>query len=261
MAADAPSLGAGEKSVLKRGLSILECFAESSSEQTISSLSSRTGLPPATVHRLIAVLVEWGGVERVGRGRYRLGVRLWRLGALVPEARNLRDIALPYMEDLYEATHGVVHLAVIDGADALYIEKISGRHTVQVTSSVGRRLPLYAAGPGKVLLAFGGPDLLKRVIGVGLKPLTDQTIVDEPRLRRALSEIRRIGFAVSREETSRGTGSIAAPVFDATGAVRASVSVVTKPELLDIPLMAPLVTTVGRAISRALARHDDLSAS
>jgi DNA-binding IclR family transcriptional regulator len=244
-----------DKSVLRRGLSILECFADGDSVQTISSLAAHTGLPPATVHRLVAVLVDWGGVERVARGQYRLGVRMWRLGATVPEARNLRDAALPYLEDLYEATHGVVHLAIVDGVEALYIEKISGRHAPPVTSRVGRRLPLYAAGPGKVLIAFGGSELLGEVLAAGLKARTERTIVDESSLRKALSEIRKTGFAVSREETSRGTASIAAPIFDGSGAVCASVAVVTTPDRLDIAVMAPLVTTIGRAISRALARR------
>ncbi len=200
------------------------------------------------------MLIDWGGVEKVSRGRYRLGVRLWQLGSQVPEARRLRDVALPYLEDLYEATHGVVHLAVVDGVEALYIEKISGRRAVKVTSSVGRRLPLYAAGPGKVLIAFGSPDLLERVIAAGLKPRTDRTISDERSLRAALSEIRRNGFAVSREEMSRGNASIAAPIFDSLGSVCASVAVVTTPDRLDVAVLAPLVTTIGRAISRALSR-------
>jgi DNA-binding IclR family transcriptional regulator len=242
-----------DRSVLRRGLSILECFADGESDKTITELCRRTGLPPATVHRLLAVLVDWGGVERISRGRYRLSVRVWRLGALVPQARTLRDVALPYLEDLYEATHGVVHLAIVDGTEALYIEKISGRQGIPVTSSVGARLPLHAAGPGKVLVAFGPPDLLDRVLAAGLTPRTKNTITDEASFRRALSEIRTTGFAVSREEMSLGTASVAAPIFSGRLAV-ASVSVVTFPDRLDIAVLRPLTTTVARAITRALAR-------
>jgi DNA-binding IclR family transcriptional regulator len=241
------------RSVLRRGLSVLECFADGHAEKTVAELCTRTGLPPATVHRLLAVLVEWGGVEKVARGRYRLAVQLWRLGAAVPTARTLRDVALPYLEDLYEATHGVVHLAVVDGTEALYIEKISGRHALPVTSSVGGRLPLHASGPGKVLVAFGPPGLLDKVLAGGLKPRTPRTISSEAAFRRAVADIRTTGFAVSREETSHGTASVAAPIFAGHTAV-ASVSVVTTPERLQVPVLAPLVTTVARAITRALAR-------
>lgn len=241
--------------MLRRGLAVLECFADGGAEKTVSELCARTGLPPATVHRLLAVLVDWGGVEKVSRGRYRLAVRLWRLGALVPTARTLRDVALPYLEDLYEATHGVVHLAVADGTDTLYIEKISGRSAPSVSSSVGARLPLHAVGPGKVLVAFGPPDLLDRVVATGLAPQTPETITDEAAFRRAMSQIRATGFAVSREEMSLGTASVAAPIFAGRTAV-ASVSVVTTPDRLQVPVLAPLVTTIARAITRTLSRAE-----
>ncbi len=251
-----PAADQDARSVLRRGLMVLECFAEGSTEKTVAEVCARTGLPPATVHRLLAVLVDWGGVEKVSRGRYRLAVRLWRLGARVPGARMLRDVALPYLEDLYEATHGVVHLAVADGTDTLYIEKISGRRAPRVSSSVGGRLPLHACGPGKVLVAFGPPDVLDRVLAAGLRPRTPRTITDEAAFRRAVAEIRRTGFAVSREESSLGTASVAAPVFAERTAV-ASVSVVTTPDRLRVPVLAPLVTTVARSITRALSSVQD----
>jgi DNA-binding IclR family transcriptional regulator len=236
------------RSVLRRGLSILECFADGESDKTIAEL------PPATVHRLLAVLVEWGGVEKVSRGKYRLAFRVWRLGARVPQARTLRDVALPYMEDLYEATHGVVHLTIVDGIEVLYIEKISGRHAIPVTSSVGLRRPLHASGPGKVLVAFGPSDLLDRVLAAGLKPQTKKTITDEATFRRALSEIRNTGVAVTREEMSPGIASVAAPIFAGRQAV-ASVSVATTPDRFDAAVFTPLATTVARGITRALARE------
>jgi DNA-binding IclR family transcriptional regulator len=238
--------------VLRRGLAVLDCFADGQTEQTVAELVRRTGFPPATVHRLLAVLVDWGGVERIGHGRYRLGLRMWQLGAQVPGARTLRDLALPYLEDLYETTRGVVHLAVVDGLDALYVEKISGRLSVAVTSRVGRRMPLYATGPGKVLLANAGPELLEAVLAAGLTALTPKTIIEEAELRRALAQIRREGFAVSREETSLGTASVAAPVVDGLGDVVAAIAVVTRADSLDVRALATVTVTVARAISRDL---------
>jgi DNA-binding IclR family transcriptional regulator len=251
-----PAADQDGRSVLRRGLMVLECFAEGATEKTVAEVCARTGLPPATVHRLLAVLVDWGGVEKVSRGRYRLAVRLWRLGARVPGTRTLRDVALPYLEDLYEATHGVVHLAIADGIDTLYVEKIPGRHAPSLISSVGARLPMHASGPGKVLVAFGPSDLLDRVLAAGLPPRTPRTITDEAAFRRAVAEVRRTGFAVSREEMSLGSASVAAPIFAERIAV-ASVSVVTTPDRLRVTVLAPLVTTVARAITRALSRVQD----
>lgn len=239
-----------EKAVLRRGLEILDTFTGPDTEQAIGAICRQTGLPPATVHRMLATLIEWGAVERVARGRYRLGLKLWQLGSAVPQARRLRDIALPFLEDLYEATHEVVHLGVRDGLDLLYVEKISGRRSVRATSSVGRQLPLYATGPGKVLLAFAAPSLLDEVVKRGLEHRTPYTITDPDKLRRALAEIRATGVAISHNEASMGTASVAAPIYDRMGAVVASVSVVMPDDRLNAPALIPLVKTVARAISR-----------
>ena len=112
------------RTVLSRAFAILDTFADGEPEQTQGSINRATGLSPATAHRILAELVEWGGVERTGRGRYRIGLHLWRLGALAPQGRELRDLALPYLQDLLEVTHEVVHLVVLDENQALYVEKL-----------------------------------------------------------------------------------------------------------------------------------------
>lgn len=239
-----------DKAVLRRGLQILECFSHAGSEQSIRSICRMTGLPPATVHRMLAILVDWGGVERVARGRYRLGLKLWHLGAAVPQARRLRDVALPFLEDLYEVTHEVVHLGVRDGHSLLYVEKLSGRRSVHASSIVGLKLPLHATGPGKVLLAYAEPGLIEELIGHGLAQLTPRTITDPGQLHHAMAEVRRTGVAVSRSESSLGTASVAAPIFAPDGKVVASVSVVVPEQRLEPPVLIPLVQTVARAISR-----------
>lgn len=248
-----PSSAQPEKAVLRRALAILDGFDGTRAEQTISDLCRRTDLPPATVHRILATLIEWGGIERVARGRYRLGLKLWHLGSLVPQARRLRDLALPFLEDLYEATHEVVHLGVLDGLELLYVEKISGRRSVRALSEVGRRLPLHATGPGKVLLAHAGSDLLDEVLTQGLAPRTPYTITDPEELRRVLATVRCTGVAVCRNEASLGTASVAAPITGPQGKVVASVSVVMPDDRIDVPRLIPLVKTVARAISRHTA--------
>jgi len=141
------------RTVLSRAFAILDTFADGEPEQTHGSITRATGLSPATAHRILAELVDWGAVERTGRGRSRIGLHLWRLGALAPQGRELRDVALPYLQDLLEVTHEVVHLVALDENQALYVEKLESRPGVLVVSQVGGRLPLHATGPGKVLLA------------------------------------------------------------------------------------------------------------
>lgn len=247
-----------ERSVVRRALMVLDCFLGNMAERTVTEISRETGLPMATVHRLLGTLIEWGGVERNGRGRYRLSMHVWRLGACAPEARALRDIAMPFLEDLREATHEVVHMAVLDGTEVLYLEKLTSKQPVTVISRVGRRLPLHATGPGKVLLAYSGPELVDRVIAAGLRPITSSTIVTERQLRSALAEIRRTGLAVSRNEMTDGSSSVAAPVFGADRSVVASLAVVTRSDCVVPASLAPLVRVVASSLSRALANEGGL---
>jgi DNA-binding IclR family transcriptional regulator len=241
--------------VLSRAIAILDSFSRDRPEQTLASIVRTTGLAPATVHRLLAELVEWGGLERTARGRYRIGLRLWQLGALAPGSRRLRDAALPYLEDLYEATHQVVHLAVLDAGEVLYVEKLSARPeaaAVSVASEVGKRLPLHATGPGKVLLAFSPPAVQEAVLAGDLARQTPQTITDPTRLRRSLAEVRRAGVCISRDEMTVGASSVAAPVFDADRTVVAAVSVVVPTGARSLAPLVPVVRAACLGITRAL---------
>jgi DNA-binding IclR family transcriptional regulator len=240
------------RTVLGRALAILETFSDARPEQTLGMVTRATGLAPATVHRLLAELVGWGAVERVGRGRYQIGMRLWQLGSLAPGGRGLRDAALPFLEDLFEATHQVVHLAVLDGRQVLYVEKLMARPEVEVVSRVGRRLPLHSTGPGKVLLAYAPPVLFHEVVAAGLPTLAANTITDPDRLRQALADIRRTGVCVSRDEMTQGASSVAAPVFGRGREVVASISVVVPSSTANLHGLLPAVRMAASGISRAL---------
>ena len=121
----AASQPAGElSSVLGKARMILDAFDTDHSDLSLTELTRRSGVAKATVHRLVGELVEWGLLERAGT-KYRLGLRLFELGQLVPRQRILRDAALPYMEDLLLATQETVHFAVRDGIDVLYIADVA----------------------------------------------------------------------------------------------------------------------------------------
>jgi DNA-binding IclR family transcriptional regulator len=139
-------------SVPAKLLSLLDAFNHGRSVYTLSELARRTGLPLTTAHRLVGELERWGGLERGADGQYRIGLRMVELAALCPRGVGLRDIALPYMQDLYEATHQNVQLAVREGTDGVYIERIAGREAVAVRTRIGARWPLHATGVGLVLL-------------------------------------------------------------------------------------------------------------
>lgn len=118
---------------------------------------------------------------------------------LAPVSHELRSVALPCLQDLYDATRENVHLAVLDGIEALYVERLSGRASVPVVSAAGRRLPLHATGVGKVLLAHA-PQAVQDLMLADLRSITAHTIVDAARLRLELAGVRRRGYATTAQE-------------------------------------------------------------
>ncbi|SEF62114.1 DNA-binding transcriptional regulator, IclR family [Thermomonospora echinospora] len=236
-------------------IAILESFAHvpgaaGSRGLTLTEICRRAGLPLATGHRLVGELTGGGLLERAPDGTYRVGIRLWRIAAQTPAAAGLRELALPYMEDLYEVTHENVQLAVLREDRALYIERLRGPRSVPIVTRVGAELPLHATGVGKVLLAFADEVVQDKVMGAGLAAHTRHTIVDPGRLRAELAEVRRQGYAVTREEMTLGSCSVAAPIRDGRCRVVAAISLVARNSTADPRRLAPAVLTAARALSR-----------
>lgn len=238
--------------MISKVVSLLDAFGPTRPELSLTELASITGLPVSTTYRLTTELVEWGGLERGDGAGYRIGMRMWELGALAPRAGTLREIALPCMQDLYEATRENVHLAVRDGLEALYIDTISGAGSIRTRSRRGGRLPLHATGVGKVLLAHAPPEVLTAVLENGLRRYTPYTIAAPGHLRRALADVRRTGIAYAREEMSLGSLSVAAPVTDADSTVVAALAVVLHSGRRDLGRLAPAVRTAAISTSRCL---------
>ena len=224
------ALPVDDRSVAARLFAIADAFATPSvaTSLSLSAIAERAGLPLSTTHRLVAEWVTWGGLTRQDDGRYALGMRLWELGVQTPTARNLRTIALPYLEDLYESSREHVHLAILDGHDALYLEKLSGHSAVPIISRVGGRLPLHSTGVGLVLLAFAPTEVIQAYLATPLQRFLPQTVISPQDLRKRLAGIRAHGIAHMSEEMTAGSSSVAAPIRDRTGQVVAAVSTVTR---------------------------------
>jgi DNA-binding IclR family transcriptional regulator len=265
-------------SVTSRVLDVLAAFSAHHPALTLSELSRRAGLPLTTTHRIVGELTTWGALERDAEGRYRVGVRLWEIAALAPRAVGLRESAMPFLEDVYETTRQNVQLAVLDGPDVLYLERLSARGAVSVISRVGGRLPVHATGVGQVLLAHADPAVQERVLAAPLPRLTPHTITSPRELRRVLAEIRRDGYVVADRQVENHSSSVAAPVHGPDDTVVAALSVVVPagdvhstvgPGLHHaVPAAAPYVAAVrsaARGISRVLgaprARHRPTSAN
>ena len=245
-------------SVSGRLLGVLDAFTGAQRRLTLTEISRRTGLPMGTAHRLVGELVAWGALERDDRGRYQIGLRLWEVAALAPRGPGLREIALPFLEDLYEATHQHVQLAVLDGLDVVYVERISARGAVGVRSRVGGRWPAHTTGVGLVLLAHAPPPIQEDYLGTPLAGFTELTITDPAALRRVLAEVRRTGYAVSDRQVPMDAVSVAAPVRNVGGAVVAALSVVVGTDGPPPSALVPAVVTAARGISRSMFRYPEV---
>lgn len=245
-------MDAPPKSVLARGLLLLDAFGAADTDLTLAQLSARTGLPKATAHRMAVELVAGDWLERTEAG-YRLGMKIFVLGQRVPKQRGLREAALPYLEDLYEVTHENVHLTVFDPPNTLFLEKVTGRRSMPIVSRVGGRLPAHCTASGKVFLALGPPSRLRNVVDGGLARLTPRTITMPGLLCQDLDRTLERGYGLNREESEPGVVAVAAPVHDHRRRVIAAVSIAGRAHRLDLERLAPAVKTAALSLSREMA--------
>ena len=239
--------------VLTRGLALLGAFGPSRPAMTLSQLARHAGMPLSTAHRLLGELVEWGALERDDTGSYRIGLRLWELGALAPRGQGLRERALPFLEDLSQITRENVQLAVREGTEVVFVERIGGSGAVPVLTRVGGRFALTATGVGLVLLAHAPTDVQEDVLGGRIERFTERTVTDADQLRRMLADVRVNGFSISDRQVTMDALSVGAPIQDERGQVVAAVSLVVRHGTASPHFLTPLVRTSARAISRALA--------
>ncbi|WP_433264506.1 IclR family transcriptional regulator [Actinosynnema sp. CS-041913] len=239
------------KSLLGRAFTLLAVFTADRPAATLSELSRHSGLPLSTTHRLVQELISHRALDRDEQGRFTIGLRLWELGALSPGALDLRERALPYLEDLFEITRHNVQLAIRDELDVVYVERISAKDAVNILTRMGSRMPLHATGVGLVLLAHAPHDIQEQALRMPLKRFTPHTITTPKALRTTLATVRRDGYAISDRQLETITYSAAAPVRGPGGDVVAAVSVVV-PTDTRTDTVLPAVRACGRAISRAL---------
>jgi DNA-binding IclR family transcriptional regulator len=219
---------------------------------TLAEISRAADLPLTTTHRIVGELVEWGALERTPSGELQVGLRLWQVASLAPRGLGLREIALPFMEDLYVASHENVQLAVREGTEAVFLERLAGRRSVRVLTRVGDRFALHATGVGLVLLAYAPHEVQQEVLDGPLRAWTPYTVTDPRQLRRTLAEVRRTGLAVSDRQVTVDAVSVAAPILGPQGDVVAALSLVVRHGTLEPAALAAGVRSAAGGISRAM---------
>lgn len=209
-------------SVLWKAFDVMSAFSHEDRVLSLAEIARRTGLAKSTAHRVLAMLVENSAVEQA-EGGYRLGLRMFSLGALPPEAA-LREAAMLHLEWLHRLTGQTLHLAVLRGGDVVYLEKLLSRQRVDTPAAIGDRLPASCTAVGKALLAFSGERAEAAVLGRPLSRLTARSMASADTIRDQLATIRARGYATDREESTDGLACVAVPVM-AGGRAVAAVSV------------------------------------
>jgi DNA-binding IclR family transcriptional regulator len=240
------------KSVLGKVSVLLSAFAPDQPELSLADLVRRTGLPRSTAHRLAEFLVGEGWLDHVD-GTYRVGVRLFEIGRLVSCWHDLRETAMPFMQDLYEATHEIVHLGVLRGANVLYVDKIGSHRRVNVPSRVGGQLPAHATGLGKAMLAHSSEEEVAAVLQAGLARKTPYTITNPKAFLAELAVVQEKGYAIDREESGIGVTCAAAAILQGRRLIGA-ISVTGPTYRVQAERLAPAVRTAAFGIARMLGR-------
>ncbi|WP_030875874.1 IclR family transcriptional regulator [Streptomyces sp. NRRL S-1868] len=237
--------------MLEKAVVLLECFPPTGGPFRLTELAERAGFAKSTTSRLVGSLVDLGLLER-GENGYRLGGKLFELGSLVPRRHDLREAALPFLQDLFEATRATVHLGVREGHEVVYVERMHGHDSLALPSRIGGSLPLTCTGVGKALLAFASAELVEEVLAAPLPQLTPHSLTDPMRLRTAIEQAQVSGLAYEEQEAVEGVSCIAAPVFGAGGRAVAALSVAVPRASCHPARLAPAVRTAALGLSRTL---------
>jgi DNA-binding IclR family transcriptional regulator len=237
--------------VISRVVRIFEAFTSSRRALTVTELSRLSGLHIATASRLVAELVSHGLLTRTADGRVLVGMRMWELAQRASPTLALREAAMPYLEDLHAVVGHHVQLGVVDGAEVLFLERLSAPVAVVNVTPIAGRLPLHVSASGLVLVAFGPPELQERMLAGARERLTAHTLTDQEHLRRVLAGIRRDGYIVTNGHVHPDASGIAVPIRDARDAVVAALSVIV-PNDGQAFAWIPVLRASARGIARGL---------
>lgn len=240
------------RSSLSRAMQLLSAFDVNSVFLTVSELSERTDLPLSTTHRLINDLVEHGLLERRENKSYRLGLRLWELASKTPGAVGLREIARPHLNAVHARIRQHTQLAVLDGREAVFLERLSYPQAVVNYTLIGGRLPLHASSSGLVLLAHAPADFQESILESELYRYTSNTVQSGAELRRMLGKIRIDGYVIGDGYIHESARGIAVPIRGVGDEVIAALGVVVPNDEAPTLPIARLLQALSLGISRDL---------
>jgi DNA-binding IclR family transcriptional regulator len=209
---------------VERALAMLEAVAQEPEGLSNAAMSRKLKIPKSSASYILRTLERQGYLNRDESGKYRVGLKILSLSRGALSGIDVREVALPVMRHLMEKTNLTCHLAILDGPDAVYIEKIEPQGFIRMDTWVGRRMRVHATSVGKALVAHIAQERLQKILAqAGMEKRTPRTITTVPRLLKELERVRAQGYAVDDEENNMGARCVGAPVFNQQGAIEAAV--------------------------------------
>lgn len=239
-----------------RGLQVIRSFDASAPQQTLSEVAARTGLTRAGARRILLTLQTLGYVESDGK-LFALTPRILDLGFAYLSSMPMWNVAEPVMETLVERVHESSSAAVLEGADIVYVLRVSTRKIMRNSLGIGSRLPAYCTSMGRMLLAGLPDDEVMARLGTGPLPaLTRHTLTDPQAVLAKVRQARRQGWCLINQELEEGLISLAAPVIDRAGRTVAAINITgqanrTPVRVMQETMLEPLLE-VAREVSRRL---------
>ena len=237
---------------------ILDCLQSHQHLMTLEEITQATGFKKTTCFRLLKTLRTLGVVElSPATKKYQYGPRLAAIGLSALKTMNLRQAALPILQQLRDETGETINLTILSGSEILYVERIMSDYLVNVNVNIGDRLPVYCASMGKVILAYLSEGRLERILSsITFDKKTDNTIVTRSTLVRELEKIKRDGFAINDEELEKGLRAVAAPIFNYAGEAFAATNIAwttaRRPERATFSEYAIKIVAAAKRISQLM---------
>src|SRR5579871_6837052 len=208
---------------VERALAILEAVAQEPDGLSNAEISRKLQIPKSSASYILRTLEKQGYLHRdANSGKYRVGLKILSLSRGALSGIDVREVALPIMRRLTEKTNLTCHLAILDGPEAVYIEKVEPQGFIRMDTWVGRRMRVHATSVGKALVAHIAPERLEKILAErSMEKRTPKTITSMPRLLKELEKVRAQGYSIDDEENNLGARCLGAPVFNQHGEIEA----------------------------------------
>jgi len=251
-----PDMTASRASASEKTLLVLEAALTHS---RFTAVVEATGLAKATTHRILSTLVDRQFVTVDRDGNYLPGPKILSLAGRALQHIDISAIAKPYIDALVERSHCTIHLGVVNRDEIIYLVRADSDKPYVMPSRVGLAIPMHSTGIGKCVLSGYSDDELERFVArAGLQPRTAHTITSLKALRAEIADVRRLGYAVDREENVSGLGCVSAPIRDLTGTIKYGVSISTlllEHTIEEIEAMSSMAIETADEISAALGHQ------